>query len=215
MVDGMRCSARLAAARRVMANVSAVEGDDPATVVMGMDQHRAQITAEWIDTITGEISTARIAPPGSAATARLIAVARKLLKRSYHLLCNLGDQALEPETDTIVDFVRAGARAGAAARVPDGGPAGPCDGSDRRRAAPVSHPPRHPQPAAPDRCRPDAGRRDADHGAGQTRRHQLKQLLRADARNRTGDSLHCQLPIAGLLQETRPRLPAASGPETC
>jgi hypothetical protein len=70
MVDGMRCSARLAAARRVMANVSAVEGDDPATVVMGMDQHRAQITAEWIDTITGEISTARIAPPGSAATAR-------------------------------------------------------------------------------------------------------------------------------------------------
>jgi hypothetical protein len=88
MVDGMRCSARLAAARRVMANVSAVEGDDPATVVMGMDQHRAQITAEWIDTITGEISTARIAPPGSAATARLIAVARKLLKRSYQCVTN-------------------------------------------------------------------------------------------------------------------------------
>ena len=43
------------------------------------------------------------------------------------LLCNLGDQALEPETATIVDFVRAGARAGAAARVPDSGPAGPCD----------------------------------------------------------------------------------------
>jgi hypothetical protein len=26
------------------------------TLVMGMDQHRAQISAEWIDTVTGEIS---------------------------------------------------------------------------------------------------------------------------------------------------------------
>src|SRR5450631_3294256 len=32
------------------------------TLVMGMDQHRAQISAEWIDTITGEISRARVAP---------------------------------------------------------------------------------------------------------------------------------------------------------
>jgi transposase len=32
------------------------------TIVMGLDQHRAQITAEWIDTSTGEISRARIAP---------------------------------------------------------------------------------------------------------------------------------------------------------
>ena len=31
-------------------------------VVMGVDQHRAQISAEWIDTITGEVSRARIAP---------------------------------------------------------------------------------------------------------------------------------------------------------
>src|SRR3984957_13646638 len=29
---------------------------------MGVDQHRAQISAEWIDTITGEVSRARIAP---------------------------------------------------------------------------------------------------------------------------------------------------------
>ena len=28
------------------------------TLVMGMDQHRAQISAEWIDTITGELSRA-------------------------------------------------------------------------------------------------------------------------------------------------------------
>ena len=26
------------------------------TIVMGLDQHRAQITAEWIDTATGELS---------------------------------------------------------------------------------------------------------------------------------------------------------------
>lgn len=30
--------------------------------VMGLDQHRAQIAAEWIDTMTGEVSRARIAP---------------------------------------------------------------------------------------------------------------------------------------------------------
>jgi transposase len=33
---------------------------------MGMDQHRAQISAEWIDTVTGEISRARIAPADRA-----------------------------------------------------------------------------------------------------------------------------------------------------
>src|SRR3954453_10540561 len=32
------------------------------TIVMGLDQHRAQITAEWLDTETGEISRKRVAP---------------------------------------------------------------------------------------------------------------------------------------------------------
>ena len=32
------------------------------TLVMGMDQHRAQISAEWIDTVTAEVSRARVAP---------------------------------------------------------------------------------------------------------------------------------------------------------
>jgi transposase len=36
------------------------------SVVMGLDQHRAQISAEWIDTITGEVSRARIAPADRA-----------------------------------------------------------------------------------------------------------------------------------------------------
>jgi transposase len=30
---------------------------------MGLDQHRGQITAEWLDTATGEVSRARVAPP--------------------------------------------------------------------------------------------------------------------------------------------------------
>ena len=32
------------------------------TIVMGLDQHRAQITADWLDTDTGEVSRARISP---------------------------------------------------------------------------------------------------------------------------------------------------------
>jgi transposase len=36
------------------------------TIVMGLDQHRAQITAEWVDTGTGEISRRRIAPADRA-----------------------------------------------------------------------------------------------------------------------------------------------------
>jgi transposase len=31
-------------------------------IVMGLDQHRGQITAEWIDTVSGEVSRARVAP---------------------------------------------------------------------------------------------------------------------------------------------------------
>ena len=31
-------------------------------IVMGLDQHRAQIAAEWIDTDTGEIGRAGISP---------------------------------------------------------------------------------------------------------------------------------------------------------
>jgi transposase len=31
-------------------------------IVMGLDQHRGQITAEWLDTASGEVSRARVAP---------------------------------------------------------------------------------------------------------------------------------------------------------
>ena len=43
-------------------------------IVMGLDQHRAQITAEWIDTDSGELGRARIAPA-------LRGDVRKFLKR--------------------------------------------------------------------------------------------------------------------------------------
>ena len=42
------------------------------TIVMGVDQHRGQITAEWIDTATGEVSRARVAPADRAGVRRLL-----------------------------------------------------------------------------------------------------------------------------------------------
>jgi transposase len=44
----------------------------PRAVVMGLDQHRAQITAEWIDTATGEVERARIAPADRAGVRRFL-----------------------------------------------------------------------------------------------------------------------------------------------
>ena len=41
-------------------------------IVMGLDQHRAQITAEWIDLETGEISRGRVAPADRAAVGRFL-----------------------------------------------------------------------------------------------------------------------------------------------
>jgi transposase len=42
------------------------------SIVMGLDQHRAQISGEWIDTVTGEISRARVAPADRAAVRRFL-----------------------------------------------------------------------------------------------------------------------------------------------
>ena len=46
------------------------------TIVMGLDQHRAQITAEWIDTETGEIARARVAPAHREAVRRFLGAVR-------------------------------------------------------------------------------------------------------------------------------------------
>ena len=43
------------------------------TIVMGMDQHRAQITAEWLNTETGEVSRAWMTPADRAAVRRFLA----------------------------------------------------------------------------------------------------------------------------------------------
>lgn len=42
-------------------------------IVMGLDQHRAQIAAEWIDTMTGEVFRARIAPADRAGVRKFFA----------------------------------------------------------------------------------------------------------------------------------------------
>jgi transposase len=42
-------------------------------ILMGLDQHRAQITAEWVETATGEISRARVAPADRAGVRRFLA----------------------------------------------------------------------------------------------------------------------------------------------
>jgi transposase len=43
------------------------------TIVMGLDQHRAQITADWLDTETGEVSRKRIAPADRAGVRQFAA----------------------------------------------------------------------------------------------------------------------------------------------
>ncbi|MBV9534460.1 MAG: IS110 family transposase [Solirubrobacterales bacterium] len=43
------------------------------TIVMGLDQHRAQITAEWLDSETGEISRGRVAPADREGLRRFLA----------------------------------------------------------------------------------------------------------------------------------------------
>jgi len=45
----------------------------PVAIVMGVDQHRAQITAEWIDLATGELSRARVLPADRAGVGRFLA----------------------------------------------------------------------------------------------------------------------------------------------
>ena len=42
------------------------------SIVMGLDQHRAQITADWIDTDTGEVRRARVAPADRAGVRRFL-----------------------------------------------------------------------------------------------------------------------------------------------
>ena len=42
------------------------------TIVMGLDQHRAQITADWLDTETGEVKRGRVAPGDRAGVRKFL-----------------------------------------------------------------------------------------------------------------------------------------------
>lgn len=42
------------------------------SIVMGLDQHRAQITGEWFDTETGEVQRTRVAPADRAAVRKFL-----------------------------------------------------------------------------------------------------------------------------------------------
>src|ERR1035437_10708687 len=42
------------------------------SIVMGLDQHRAQVTAEWIDLVSGEISRARVSPADRVGVRRFL-----------------------------------------------------------------------------------------------------------------------------------------------
>jgi transposase len=55
------------------AGVQTVELEEaPMTILMGLDQHRAQITADWLDTATGEVSRARVTPGHRAAVRQFV-----------------------------------------------------------------------------------------------------------------------------------------------
>ncbi len=66
MPNGMALDAR-ARPRAGMENAGA------GAVVMGLDQHRAQITADWVDTATGELGRQRVAPGDRIAVRQFLA----------------------------------------------------------------------------------------------------------------------------------------------
>ena len=52
------------------------DGGGGMSLVMGLDQHRAQISAEWIDTMTAEVFRARIAPADRAGVRKFLQLFR-------------------------------------------------------------------------------------------------------------------------------------------
>jgi hypothetical protein len=67
--NGTQCVGLDARAAQAACALESVGAEGPRTIVMGLDQHRAQITAEWIDTATGEIGRARVMPGDPAGRA--------------------------------------------------------------------------------------------------------------------------------------------------
>ena len=66
-------AARVTALMALEAGDGLVRGEAAGLpIVMGLDQHRAQITAEWIDLETGEVSRGRVAPADRAGVRRFL-----------------------------------------------------------------------------------------------------------------------------------------------
>jgi transposase len=103
------------------------------TIVMGLDQHRAQITADWLDTSSGEISRARIVPADRAGVRRF---AGRFRGRPLEV-------ALEATTGwrfVVAALQAVGAQVHLAVAGGDRGPAGDEEARQersRRRAAPA------------------------------------------------------------------------------
>jgi transposase len=74
-----------------------------AGIVMGLDQHRAQITAEWIDTTTGEIARSRVAPAHRESV-------RRFLGRFRGLELEVALEATTGWRFVVEELCRAGAR---------------------------------------------------------------------------------------------------------
>src|SRR4051794_29484634 len=70
---------------------------------MGLDQHRAQITAEWIDTATGEVSRHRVAPAHRAGV-------RRFAERFRDLELEVALEATTGWRFVVEEFTAAGAR---------------------------------------------------------------------------------------------------------
>src|SRR3954464_9230545 len=91
-------------AARGRAGVLTVEREEaPVTIVMGLDQHRAQITAEWIDTATGELSRARVAPADRAGV-------RRFAERFRDLELEVALEATTGWRFVVEEFTAVGAR---------------------------------------------------------------------------------------------------------
>ena len=72
------------------------------TIVVGIDQHRGQITGEWLDTVTGEVQRARVAPADRSAV-------RKFLQRFRGLELEVALEATTGWRFVVKELRRVGA----------------------------------------------------------------------------------------------------------
>ncbi len=79
------------------------------SIVMGLDQHRGQVTGEWIDTETGEVRRARVTPADGAGV-------RKFVERFRGRELEVAPEATTGWRFVVEEFRRVGATMRAYAR---------------------------------------------------------------------------------------------------